>query len=103
MPPLALEVPPLLVLTGNESGKEESQVTELVRSLTKGTVEYVPMARNCPVSCKSPTVIAFGMIVSESRGSGAGVRVTVTDAVADKTDPSELVNTAVIVVAPAPR
>jgi hypothetical protein len=34
MPALALEVPPLLVFTGNESGNEESQVTELVRSLT---------------------------------------------------------------------
>src|ERR1039458_1102029 len=39
-----------LVSTGKDSGREESQVTELVRSLTFGEVENVPMARKFPVS-----------------------------------------------------
>jgi hypothetical protein len=36
----------VLVLIGNVFGAEESQVTELVRSLTLGVVENVPIARN---------------------------------------------------------
>jgi hypothetical protein len=56
----------LFELTGKTSGVEESQVTEFVRSRTNGAVEYVPIARKFPVSCKFPTVIAPGMIASES-------------------------------------
>jgi hypothetical protein len=58
-------------------GSEEIQLTELVRSLTVGGVEYVPIARKFPVSCRLPTAIALGIMVSESRGSGAGVEVVV--------------------------
>jgi hypothetical protein len=80
IPAVAPEVPPEFVLTGKELGKEESQVTELVRSLTYGAVENVPIARKFPVSSKLPTVSEPGIIVSETRGSAAGVFVTVTDA-----------------------
>ena len=83
------------------SGAEESQVTEFVRSLTYGGVANVPTARKFPVSCKFPTVIELGMMVRESRGSGAAVRLTVTLAVLDTTLPSEFVNTAVMVPVPA--
>jgi hypothetical protein len=41
------------------------------------------------------------MIVSESRGSGAGVLETATVAVPDTTLPSAFVNSAVMVVLPA--
>jgi hypothetical protein len=44
----------------------------------------------------------LGIMIRESRGSGAGVRVTVTEAAADTTVPSALlVNSAVIVLVPA--
>ena len=58
------------------------------------------MARNCPVSCKSPTEIEAGIMVSESSGSGAEVRETVIFAVADTTDVSGFVHSAVMVVVP---
>jgi hypothetical protein len=83
------------------SGAEDSQVTEFVRSLTYGGDENVPTARKFPVSCKFSTVIELGMMVRESRGSGAAVRVTVTVAVLDTMLPSEFVNTAVMVSLPA--
>jgi hypothetical protein len=57
----------LFELTGKTSGAEESQVTEFVRSLTNGADANVPTARKFPVSCKLPTVIALGMMVSESK------------------------------------
>ena len=102
VPELGAPVP--LVLIGKILGAEEIQVTEFVRSLTVGDAENVPIARYCPVSCRSPTVILFGMMVRESSGSGAGVRVTVKSALAETTDPSEgLVKTAVMVVVPALR
>ena len=82
------------------AGAEESQVTEFVRSLTVGEVEYVPIARKFPVSCKLPTVILPGIMMSESRGSGAAVSVTATVAVADTTLASGFVHSAVIVVEP---
>ncbi len=88
-------------LTGKTLGRSESQVTELVRSLTVGAVEYVPIARKFPVSCKLPTVILLGIMVSESRGSGAGVDVVVTVAGgAETTVPSWFVHIAVIVAVP---
>jgi hypothetical protein len=55
----------LLLVIGYLFGSEVSQVTELVRSLTVGSVENVPIARNCPVSPKVPKTIPLGMIVSE--------------------------------------
>jgi hypothetical protein len=81
-------------------GAAETQVTELVRSLTCGLVEYVPMARKFPVPCKLPTVILLGIMVSESSGSGAAVDVTVTVAVADTTLESGFVHSAVMVLVP---
>jgi hypothetical protein len=90
----------LFELTGKTSGAEERQATEFVRSLTYGAAENVPNARKFPVSCKLPTVIELGMIVSESRGSGAAVSETATAAVFDTTLPSAFVNTAVIVLVP---
>ena len=77
-----------------------SRCTEFVRSLTYGTVENVPIARNCPVSCKFPTVIELGIMVSESRGSAGAVFETATLAVFDTTLPSGFVNSAVIVLLP---
>src|SRR6266851_3286752 len=59
------------------------------------------MARNCPVPNKFVTVILLGIIVRESRGSGAGVIETATVALVDTTLPSEFVNTAVMVLLPA--
>jgi hypothetical protein len=103
MPAVAPEFPPELVLTGNTLGTEEIHVSvgELVRSRTYGTVENVPIARNCPVSCRFPTVIELGIMVRESRGSGAAVVDTATFALVETTLPSEFVSTAVIVVLPA--
>ena len=48
MPALALGVPPALVFTGKESGKEDIQVVlgSFVTSRTNGTSENVPIARN---------------------------------------------------------
>lgn len=90
----------MFVLTGKTLGVEESQVTVLVRSLTYGAVEKVPIARNCPVACKFPTEMELGMMLSESRGSGAAVSDTLTAEVAVTTEPSGLVSSAVIVVLP---
>jgi hypothetical protein len=101
MPPGDPGVPPELVSTGNTLGAEEIQVTWLVRSLTCGELANVPMARKFPVSCKLPTVMLLGIIVSESSGSGACVEVTVTDAVADTTLASGFVHIAVIPLEPA--
>jgi hypothetical protein len=88
-------------LTGKTSGAEERQTTEFVRSLTYGATENVPTARKFPVSCKFPTEIELGTIVSESKGSGAGALETATVAVPDTTLPSVFVRTAVILVLPA--
>jgi hypothetical protein len=55
----------LLVVTGKTFGAEVNQVTELVRSLTVGAVENVPIARNCPLSPRVPKTIPLGMMVSE--------------------------------------
>jgi hypothetical protein len=55
-----------LFVTGNLFGSEVIHVTELVRSLTVGAVENVPIARNCPLSPKVPNVIPLGMMVRES-------------------------------------
>jgi hypothetical protein len=66
-----------------------------------GGDENVPTARKFPVSCKFSTVIELGMIVSESRGSGAAVSETATVAVFDTTLPSGFVNNAVMVLVPA--
>jgi branched-subunit amino acid transport protein AzlD len=69
IPAVAPELPAVLVFTGKTLGTEETQVSigEFVRSLTVGAVENVPIARNCPLSCRLPTVIELGIIVSESR------------------------------------
>jgi hypothetical protein len=40
-------------------------LTELVRSLTVGAAENVPIARNCPLWVKLPKTIPLGMMVSE--------------------------------------
>jgi hypothetical protein len=55
----------LLLVTGKTFGADVNQVTELVRSLTVGAVENVPIARNCPLSCKLPKTIPLGIMVSE--------------------------------------
>jgi hypothetical protein len=89
-----------LVLTGKTLGSEESHVTEFVRSRTVGAVEKVPIAMKFPVSCKLPTLIELGIMVSDSRGSGAGDEVTSTVAVASATLPSGLVQSAVMVEIP---
>jgi len=107
--PKALATPPfslpgaalLLVVTGNTFGPDEIQLTELVRSLMVGGVENVPIAKNCPVSPKFPTVIELGIMVTESRSWGAAVSEAARLAVLDTTVPSAFVNSAVIVVAPA--
>jgi len=63
-----------LLSTGKTLGVAEIQVSvgEFVKSLTAGVPENVPIARNCPVSCKLPTVMELGMMVSESRFPPAG-------------------------------
>jgi hypothetical protein len=103
-PAVAPEFPPEFESTGKSLGKLEIQVVvgELVRSLTYGAVENVPIARNCPVSCKLSTVIELGMIVSESKGSGGEVSETEMLAVLDTTVPSVFVSCAVMVVEPTP-
>jgi hypothetical protein len=92
----------LSLLTGKKLGKEESQVTVLVRSLTYGGDENVPMARKFPVPCRLSTVRLLGTTASESRGSGAGADVVVmmVGGTADTTVVSGFVHTAVIVVSP---
>ena len=82
-------------------GSVEIHVTESVRSRTCGEFENVPIARKFPVPCKLRTVMLDGIMVSESRGSGAAVDVTVMVAGdADTTVPSGFVQIAVIVVEP---
>lgn len=56
-------------MTGKTLGLAEIQVSmgEFVRSLTVGVLENVPIARNCPVSCKLRTVIELGIIVNETK------------------------------------
>jgi hypothetical protein len=71
---------PLSLLTVKMLGSEESHVTVLVRSLTYGAVEKVPMARKFPVPCKLATEMLLGITVSEIRGSGSGVDVVVMTA-----------------------
>ena len=66
-------------------GADETQVTEFVRSWIYGGVENVPIAMKFPVPCRLPVVMLPGMMVSESRGSGAGVELVVTVAVAETT------------------
>jgi hypothetical protein len=97
-PPLGTPDP--LLFTGKTLGAEVSHCTELVRSLVVGGVEYVPMARNCPLSRRLPTVIVLGMIWSESSGSGAGVSVTVSCAELVTSELSGFFNSAVIVLVP---
>jgi hypothetical protein len=96
-----------LVLTGKTLGTAEIQVTmgEFVRSLMVGEVENVPIARNCPVSCKLPTVIELGIMVSETRLPPPAPppppeAATVTFAL-ELTGPLNAVPPAVIVVVPA--
>lgn len=55
----------MLFVTGKTFGSDVTQVTELVRSLTVGVVENVPIARYCPLSPKLPNTIELGMMVSE--------------------------------------
>jgi hypothetical protein len=107
IPAVAPSVPAVLVLTGKTLGTEEIQfnVGEFVRSLTVGAVENVPIARNCPVSCKLPTVIELGIMVSESRFPPAGPEpppepVTMRVAL-ELTEPLNAIALAVIVVVPA--
>src|ERR1035438_1558514 len=97
IPAVAPCPPPLFLLTGKTFGTEEIQlgVGELVRSLTYGAVAKIKNARNWPVSCRLPTVMVLGTIVSERRGSGAAVNATATVAVPDTTLPSALDNSAV--------
>jgi hypothetical protein len=52
-------------VTGKIFGAEVSHLTELVRSLTVGALENVPIARNCPLEVKLPKTIPLGMMVSE--------------------------------------
>lgn len=106
IPAVAPIFPALFVLTGKTLGKEEIQVSvgEFVRSLTVGAVENVPMARNCPVSCKLPTVIELGIIVSETSTPPptAPCPVPVTTRVAlELTGPLNAVALAVMTVVPA--
>jgi hypothetical protein len=94
------------LVTGKTFGAEVNQVTELVRSLTVGAVENVPIARNCPLSCKLPKTIPLGMMVSERMPPPLppvvppADPVTVTPAV-EVTGPLNAVALAVIVVVPA--
>jgi hypothetical protein len=100
--PAALTTPPfslpelgaalLFVVTGNRFGKEVSHVAVFVMSLTYGGVENVPMARNCPLPPKLPTVIELGITVTESRSCGVAVIVVVNVAEPETTLPSELVS-----------
>jgi len=78
----------------------------LVRSLTVGAVENVPIARNCPLSVKLPKTIPLGMMVSERMlppllPPVALEPVTVRVAL-ELVGPLNAVALAVIVVVPAP-
>jgi hypothetical protein len=79
----------------------------LVRSLTVGDVENVPIARNCPLWVKPPKTIPLGMMVSERMLPPLPPPVPPVDAVAvrvalELTGPLKAVALAVIVVEPAP-
>jgi hypothetical protein len=96
----------LLLVTGKTFGADVIQVTELVRSLTVGAVENVPIARNCPVSCKLPTTIPLGMMVSERMlpplpPEVPPVEPVTVRATSELTGPLNAVAVAVIVVVPA--
>jgi hypothetical protein len=90
---------------GKTFGAEVNQVTELVRSLTVGAVENVPIARNCPLWVKLPKTIPLGMMVSERMPAPLPPfvppvdPVTVTPAV-EVTVPFNAIAVAVIVVVP---
>ena len=96
----------LLLVTGNTFGAEVTQVTELVRSLTVGVVENVPIARNCPLACKLLNEILLGIMVSERMLSPLppdtppADPVTVRFAV-ELTEPAYPVALAVMIVEPA--
>jgi hypothetical protein len=103
VPELGAPVP--LVLIGKILGAEEIQVTEFVRSLTVGDAENVPIARYCPVSCRSPTVMELGIMERErsdvSLAPPAEVAPgTVMDAPDETTPPNPFI-LAVMVVVPA--
>jgi hypothetical protein len=53
-------------VTGKIFGAEVSHLTELVRSLTVGALENVPIARNWPLEVKLPKTIPLGMMVSDT-------------------------------------
>jgi hypothetical protein len=92
--------------TGKTSGAEERQLTVFVRSLTNGAAENVPTARKFPVSCKLPTVIVLGIIMSESKFAPdvpppEALPVTVSVALAPVA-PLNAIPPTVIVVVPTP-
>jgi hypothetical protein len=82
-------------------------LTELVRSLTVGALENVPIARNCPLWVKAPKVIPLGMMVSERMFPPLPPEVPPVEAVTvttvlELTCPLYDVVLAVTVVLPAP-
>ena len=92
-------------MTGNTFGAEVSHFTELVRSLTVGEVEKVPIARNCPLWVRLPKTIPLGMMVSERilpplLPPAPLVPVTVMTAL-EEVGPLNAVALAVIVAVPA--
>jgi hypothetical protein len=96
----------LLLLTGKTFGSEVNQVTELVTSLTVGAVENVPIARNCPLSCKAPKTIPLGIMVSERMLPPLPPAVPPLDPVTvrpavEVTGPANPVALAVMIVEPA--
>jgi hypothetical protein len=107
-PPFSVPAPPvtLLLVTGKRFGSDECQVTELVRSLTVGDVENVPIARYCPLSPKLPNTIELGIMVSERMlpplppATPPLEPVTVRFAV-ELTEPAYPVALAVMIVEPA--
>jgi hypothetical protein len=105
IPAVAPKVPEVLVFTGKTLGAEEIQfsVGEFVRSLVAGGVENVPIARNCPVSCKLPTVIEVGMMASDRKFCGAAVMESAIVEMLDTTVPSGFNNTAVMTAVPVPK
>jgi hypothetical protein len=92
--PHALATPPfwlpdvgaalLFVVTGKTLGADVIHVAVFVRSRTYGGLEKIPME--------------LGITVSESRSCGAAVRVVVSVAVFDTTEPSLFVSSAVMVL-----
>jgi hypothetical protein len=96
-----------LLVTGKTFGSEVNQVTELVTSLTVGAVENVPIARNCPLSCKLPKTIPLGMMVSERMLPPLPPAVPPVDpvtvrSVVEETGPANPAVLAVMIVEPAP-